>query len=193
MAPTPASTMRFCWRWLAKAQQYDLSSLDGAFDRFFSLFVVHNRLYSHMARVLGQPAGGDRKSATRLFARAVGHEVLRTALTEDEGQSDIQRLGQLIDPDGPFYLISTKGTDEPDADRNRDLRRRLECNEAKTKVEAVLEYLYLIRCNMFHGEKDFDNSQLAIIQPATRVLERVVRAGLDKLEVDARRTPHNAI
>ena len=36
---------RFCTNWLEKAQMYDVHNLQGSFDKFFTLFVVYNRLY----------------------------------------------------------------------------------------------------------------------------------------------------
>jgi hypothetical protein len=60
----------FCARWQTKAAEYDLNTLAGTFDNFFSLFVVYNRLYAATARRLVQTGRikaqdeTDRKSAT---------------------------------------------------------------------------------------------------------------------------------
>ena len=35
----------FCNNWLQKANNIDSSNLQGAFDKFFTLYVVYNRLY----------------------------------------------------------------------------------------------------------------------------------------------------
>jgi len=183
--PSAAMTVRFCRRWLDKAAQYDDRTLEGAFDKFFSVFVAFNRLYSHVCIHSGQVIKGDRKQATEAFASIVGSDRLLATLGDSGGSVDLETLGDLIGPGGSFYLISDGTTDQPDVARNRELRQRLQSSSAVTKVKAVLEYLYLVRCNMFHGSKDFDNQQLRIIQPATRCLERIVHAGLSFVEENA--------
>jgi len=185
MPQSPVMTARFCRRWLEKASRCDDQTLDGAFDKFFSAFVAFNRLYSHVSVHSGRVIKGDRKQATDGFANVVGSQRLLTALAENGGAADLATLRELIRPDGPFYLISDGTTDQPDATRNRALHERLNDPSASTKVKAILEYLYLVRCNMFHGSKDFDNSQLQIIQPATRCLIRIVEAGLRFVDATA--------
>jgi len=51
-------------------------------------------------------------------------------------------------------------------------------------VEALLEYIYQVRCNMFQGEKGFEERQLRILQPCLRSLEQVIGAGLEFLAED---------
>jgi len=180
MVSSTASTKRFCQRWVGKAPAYNDCSLDEAFDKFFSLFVAFNRLYSHMARSRGQPQAPDRTAATELFALAIGHEALHNALLEAD--DDVKDLRNLIRPDGPFYLISDRGQDEPNVKQNRQLYEDLASANSAVAMKAVLTFLYQLRCNMFHGSKDFENQQLEIIRPANRVLDCVVREGLRKLE-----------
>jgi hypothetical protein len=155
--------------------------LQDAFDQFFTLFVAFNRLYSYTAQVAGQGNAGDRRMATRLFAEIVGHQTLLRAITSDGG-ADIELLRQLIEPNGSFFLISGPNPDIPDTERNADLHRRLGNVSACVAAEAVLEYLYQVRCNMFHGSKGFEDRQLQLLQPCLRVLRRVVDAGLGTLE-----------
>ena len=171
-------TMRFCERWLAKAALCDSTSVDGAFDRFFSLFVAFNRLYSDLAAHSGRH--GDRWQATTGFLRNVGTAELHRAL-EAGGGHDLRILAGLIGPNGGFYVAAQQNADAPDMGRNQRLYASLRRGSPFQRVKAALDYLYLVRCNMFHGHKDFDYAQLQIIQPSARCLERVVRAGLEKL------------
>ena len=174
---SPTMTIQFCERWLQKAAEYDDQTLIGAFDKFFSLFVAFNRLYSHICIQSGRTIKGDRKQATNGFANIVGTQRLVEAL-DNGGSQDVTILGDLIQPGGSFYLISDWDSGQPDVARNRQLYEQLRGPNPANRARAVLKYLYLIRCNMFHGSKDFDNKQLEIIRPATRCLERIVRAGL---------------
>jgi hypothetical protein len=155
MPQSAAMTVRFCRRWLEKASLYDDQTLDGAFDKFFSVFVAFNRLYSHVSLHSGQVIKGDQRQATDAFASTVGSRQLLTALGNNGGAADLATLAELIRPGGSFYLISDGTRDQPDLTRNRDLHQRLNDSSAATKVKAVLEYLYLVRCNMFHGSEGF--------------------------------------
>ena len=57
-------TQRFCRRWIEKADNYDDKSLDGVFDKFFSLYVAFNRLYSHLDLRFNGGRKGDKEQAT---------------------------------------------------------------------------------------------------------------------------------
>ena len=179
--PNAEMTKRFCRRWRDKADQYDDTSLDGVFDRFFSDFVAFNRLYTHLNQHAARQVTGDRKQATSRFASVVGADHLLQAIRAGGREDDISRLATLIEPGGGFYLISEHSVDRPDRERNQDLLDRLRGDNPRKKIEALLEYLYQVRCNMFHGAKDFEHRQLQLLQPATRCLECLVRAGLDTL------------
>ncbi len=181
MPSSIAETKRFCNRWLAKAEQYDERSLDGAFDRFFSAFVAFNRLYSHVNQHKDRPVEGDKKKATSRFASVIGADHLWGALRADGRENDMLTLANLIVPGGGFYLISLRSEDQPDLEGDKKLVDDLRGEDPRGKIEALLEYLYQVRCNMFHGDKDFDHRQLELLRPATRCLECVVRAGLGTL------------
>ena len=83
-------------------------------------------------------------------------------------------------------MISERSSGRPDEQENQKLLDELQSGNPSTKVNAVLKYLYFVRCNMFHGSKDFEHRQLEIVRPASRCLERVIRAGLDKLTCSRR-------
>jgi hypothetical protein len=175
-------TRQFCRHWLEKAAQYDATRLEDAFDKFFTLFVAFNRLYFYAAQVAGQPNVGDRRMATRLFPEVVGHDLLWQRLTDNGGEADIRTLQGLIGPDGSFFLISRDADpDANDPERDNELRRLLGSKSHRVVVEAVLEFVYQVRCNMFHGAKGFENRQLQLLQPCLWCLDRVIAVGLEKV------------
>lgn len=179
-------TLAFSMRWISKARLYNSRSLEDAFDRYFSLFVAFNRLYSHLNRHAAHPTTGDRAQATSGFLSALGARRLLLAVEGNGGAADIELLRRLIDPTaGEFFLISDTRHDLPDSLKNQELFDNLGAQSSTTRANAVLTYLYLVRCNMFHGAKDFERRQLRIIEPATRVLQRVVGAGLAFVGEDA--------
>ena len=86
---------RFCTEWLEKAEQYDDGDIHGCYDKFFTLFVVFNRLYAEATFELArrgeitiQPNRSlpDRKGATEytlsFVGQAVFDQLLETQLAE---------------------------------------------------------------------------------------------------------------
>jgi len=173
----------FARRWLEKADGYGTSRTEDAFDRFFSEFVAFNRLYSHFNRRSAHPGTYDSTQATSVFVAAVGAASLMGALESDGAEADIQLLAALIDPVcGDFYLISDRTHGGRDTRANEKLHARLGSRSRNERAIGVLTYLYKLRCNMFHGGKGFERTQMQILQPAARVLRRIVEFGLSSLE-----------
>ncbi|WP_322012703.1 hypothetical protein [Paraburkholderia sp. J12] len=71
---------RFCDRWIEKADSYRSGNLEDLFDRFFTLFVAYNHLYSAAAisyrasldERRAEMLRGDRREATTIMARLIG-------------------------------------------------------------------------------------------------------------------------
>lgn len=76
-----------------------------------------------------------------------------------------------------FFLHDIRGTKEPDLARDEKLADGLR----KHNLLAVLECLYQIRCNIFHGEKDFAPRQAELLAPAITLLEAVVSLSREAL------------
>jgi len=178
MWTTPEYTADFCKRWLCKAHRCDLSDLGGAFDRFVSLFIAFNGLFSHFG--LRSRCRGDRRQATSCFRTAVGEAALLAALREDGGK-DMQALAALIGVGGDFF-VCTDGHHQPDDEADERLKAHLTEGSPTQQVDAMLNYIYSVRCNMFHGHKAFVDSQLRMLRPLCRCLERVVLVGLQRFE-----------
>ena len=173
--------------WLNKAALCLQHSTDipVAFEKFFSLFVAFNIMYSHAAIRLQEPnTREDKKHATRTFALWVGHERILAKLVNPGTADDLTVLPSLILRDGPFFLFwkpNARGVPERDMSKNRQLCQRLGSNQPVVRAEAILEYLYLVRCNIFHGTKALEASQNEILQPSIRCLEQIVELGMEKL------------
>ena len=176
-------TKEFCDRWIRKANEYNVQCLDDAVDKFFSLFVAYDKLCSYMDLTLEKryksKRVGDR--VIRVFPKATGHEKVWRAISDGQGIADIQTLRMLIADNGEFFLIVKKATLGliPNKKENARLHKAMDSAEVEERVEAILEYLYLVRNNIFHGDKGLHPDQLKIIQPSIRCLERVVHLGMN--------------
>lgn len=175
----------FCDRWIDKAQGYRSDELEDLFDRFFTLFVVYNRFYSTAAdlyRGTRDPREalmlqGDRREATTIMSRLIGQRrFLDVAKECPEIAGSCEAISELL-RNQQFFLHSTRGTKDPDLLRDAKLADGLR----RYALLAVLECLYQIRCNFFHGEKEFAPCQARLLVPAIALLERVVQLSRDAL------------
>lgn len=179
---TSPELQRFCDEWLAKAEQYADASVHDCYDKFFTLFVVFNRLYAEgtfeLARrrqVALQPhrALPDRKGATEHTLMILGlprfEELYRTRL-----EPEVSTIANLIDRERFYIKLSL-----PDGDRQREKDLALLAglrSTGKTRALAILDVVYSVRCNMFHGHKGFHRVQVELLQPTIRVLYQVTQA-----------------
>lgn len=185
--------------WNRKAQKYGDQDLRQCFDKFFTLFVIYNRLYAEATFLL------VRRGIVRLERRGLlgrintfpdsraAKDYIRTYLRNrnliDQLEGDIQSneairtVCRLIE-DEEFYIkldvMSGNRLREEDLRLLNSLRSP---NEA-VKARAILDFLYSIRCNMFHGHKGFNEIQVEILRPAIIILQKIVRLLWEKLSGD---------
>jgi hypothetical protein len=86
--------------------------------------------------------------------------------------------------EGRFSLKLDPVTGDRRPAKDRQLLTALESRSRNQKAKAVLETLYSIRCNMFHGQKDFQLHQLALLRPAILLLESTTDVLHQALEQD---------
>lgn len=173
---------RFMEAWMTRARGYGDENQDGCFDKFFTLFVVFNRLYSEATFELNRRGTitlprnrplPDKKGATEYTLEVIGLDRFDQIYDTHLAQK-VEIIAQLIDQE-VFYirLSSPEGERQPEKDRAllADLRAR-----GKTRALAVLELVYKVRCNLFHGHKAFHPIQLELLRPVNHILEHIVGA-----------------
>lgn len=210
----------FCERWLRKADAHHryrrsfsrigrsnslshrsveardptAASLADCFDRFTSLYVAYNRVYTEVGKLLiakdrvRPPRRGryaplpDRRSATEYVVNYYGADRLRDEILQDHPcRQAVDTLAQLIS-EHHFYLHEDYRSGIPDLERDADLARRA----ADYDVYAVLELIYQARCNLFHGAKSFEERQRAILETMSTILRFVAVKVLAQLKKDLR-------
>ncbi len=177
------SIKQFCMRWSDKADKYTEKTTEDVFDRFFSLFVAYNTLYSEITIMLEKKnmhkGTGDRVSATQNVPKYIGQAILFDKLKNLSG--DIDKIVNLI-KNGTFYISTKRDNITPDTAKDNKYIDNIEnINSAqnlanKTKFnEAVLSLIYGVRCNMFHGKKGFDPIQKELLIPMNNILEMLIK------------------
>jgi hypothetical protein len=181
----------FYHNWRAKADELDGVDVRSAFDRFFTLFVIYNRLYAEATFELArQPGSGvvvpngsfpDGKAARKYVGQYLNNEhLIDTVENEVPCAEAIQAIVAFLEQ-GRFFikLHRVNGTRQPDQDR--ELLTKLRSNSKDDRAEAVLDFLYSVRCNLFHGHKSFEGIQIEVMRPANTLLLRVIEILFERL------------
>lgn len=176
---------RFCERWINKAEAYRSEDLEDLFDRFFTLFVAFNRIYSAAAEMrrdglpphLANKLRGDRQEATAVMARLITQARFTDAIGRQPTIADACQAISMLLQDHRFFLHSFRHIGRPDLARDTRLADGLRA----CGLMAVLECLYQIRCNIFHGEKEFAPRQAELLIPANILLETIVSLSRETL------------
>jgi hypothetical protein len=185
----------FYHRWRIKSRDYKADSLVDYFDKFFTLYVIFNRIYSVAIAVLHET--GQLNDLVELGKieklkknRLVDDNVAATTciayfLKEELGdvvadnKSEIEEFDLLIDQHiFNFDLFYGK----PQRNKDLELLEGLRSKNEFEKVESLLRILYNVRCNVFHAEKGYNNEQKFVLGPCNNVLERLVDRLATKLE-----------
>ena len=168
----------FCDSWRAKAAAYSLENIHGAFDRFFTSYVVFNRLYAEATYRLAR--SGHVKLRERFPDSQVAQDYVvqfctAAKLTQawENSANAAAALHEIAGHlrEGRFSLKLDPVTGDPRPAKDLELLEALESRSRNRKAKAVLEALYAIRRNMFHGQKGFHLRQLALLRPAILLLE----------------------
>lgn len=182
----------FCTAWLRKVDRIDTMPLEGVFDKFFTLWVVFNRLYEEAARILvhsGHPLyrhfiirrgnkvflpPPDKISATRGITAFIGKKRLGACIfLNADALRGLNYITESI-RSGMFYLHENYETGEPDTEKDIALVSRA----IDGCVESTLVLIYQARCNLFHGQKAFTESQRELLNGMSTILNEVIECSM---------------
>ena len=175
----------FCTNWLEKAKAYDYSTLQGAFDKFFTLFVVYNRLYVEATfrmsnnnaitlTLSNRTSFPDDKAAKVYSLQYLTSTRLNEAFNNsNECLNAIETLKTII-RENKFNIKLDMVLGTPLRQKDLDLLKTLESTHTDNKMKAITDILYSIRCNTFHGQKGYENSQIELLQPVCILLEKII-------------------
>ena len=144
-------------RWISKAEENVDETLNSEIDKFFSLYVSYNILYS----LISNKNNGDRCSAVRVIAKYIKDNNIESFTNH---KNDISEMIKPVIGHKIFHIYNEK----------RDFKLIEDIEDNKNIEESVLDILYGIRCNMFHGEKELSDNQLLLLSPANKILNTLL-------------------
>lgn len=168
---------------MAKAKRYARAGLNQSFDRFFTLYVVFNHLYAEatfqlanrgQVQIQNRNRFPDAEAAQEYVVQFFGADRFLQQLNCDiPTQAALESLKAQI-RSGNFSLKLNMVTGEAQPEEDANLCRRLIGTNRNEQAAAILEILYAVRCNMFHGRKGFNPIQRQLLDPLSVILERVI-------------------
>ena len=180
----------FCTSWLTKSRTYDSNNLQGAFDKFFTLFVVYNRLYVELTfrlsnkgliNLINRKTFPDANAAKVYSVEYLTSTVLNNAFdSSPDCLIAIEELKNII-RNNTFNIKLNMVTGVPMPDKDSDLLSALESSNTANRMKAITDYLYSVRCNTFHAQKGYTNDQIELLRPICILLEKIIELIFDKL------------
>ena len=157
----------FLDRWKKKGLSYDLNDVSQCFDAFFTAYVPFNFLYDFLAPSISITESN--KIPIKVPKIFLSPQVIAS---DDEIKASVNVIHQL----GEAGCLNLKN---PRWDKKQI--EKLSSNDPMQFSSGVLEIIYGIRCNMFHGEKPVEERQKRILIPCVRILRRLNDLMGDKL------------
>lgn len=181
----------FCERWFQKARGYQGQSIQECFDRFFTLFIVYNRLYTELTlswartkRIKLRGCLPDKKSATECVHEYLGtNHIWSNLQNDDECQQAVSKIRNLLE-NQVFVIKLDRLRGEPRPEEDLKLLNNLRSDNKQREVSALLDIIYSVRCNMFHGHKGFDGVQTEILVPVNILLNKLAVLLYERLSAD---------
>jgi hypothetical protein len=180
----------FCESWQQKARTYSGETVEDHFDKFFTLYVVYNRAYAEatfwLARngqinISRRTSFPDSEAATSYVLKFVSATRFLTAIEGPEQcRNAIAEICRFID-EAQFAIKLDMVYGQPQRDKDLKLAQDLRAASANTRAHAVLEFIYAIRCNTFHGHKRFQPVQVDVLRPTIILLEKAIETVLEVL------------
>lgn len=116
----------FCDRWLDKADRYQTDALEDLFDKFYTLFVPYNRLYSTAAMLYRSTMEererrqhfGDRREATTIMAILIRPSRFSETISNNPELLISCRTISTLLQEHQLFLHTIRSTREPDLARD---------------------------------------------------------------------------
>lgn len=177
--------------WSDKCLSYRGSNLSDYYDIFFSRFVTYNSLYNTIIYskeslgILKKRTNrnthkiverGDKEKATILMAKELSSSELDILFEKPEIIESIESLIEILESHR-FVITHKAGQQVPTDDLL--ILAKLRHTDKKENYLGILELLYNVRCNLFHGSKGYERNQIELLKPINEMIFFIVNSLYD--------------
>ena len=168
-------TLVFSEQWREKGRNYLFDhNPANYFDRFFTAFVLYNCLYNEINRICYLRLERDKNKAVAAAKAFLTSEAILAELTVKSCSDEILNLIQRKE----FYIWKEQ------SDYQSEPVMKLSSPNPNEHIDGLLEIIYGVRCNMFHGEKEFLGNQKIILKPCICIIEKLNDLIIQKFQND---------
>ena len=150
------------------------------FDKYISYFIAFNILYNDYAKRENPNVDlsrGDRK-------RAFG---VRSSISDKDNfvkniSSELEEYVNIIPVDGEEYW----GKEHTDKDGLAcNLKKEFEAKNNEKIIEYLFKWLYIVRCNIVHGDKEYDQNKWdRMLGTSSKLLKEIIMALMPQKNVN---------
>lgn len=168
--------IEFYENWTEKSNQIVGDKLSDVYDNYITLFIMFNNLYNQIPKELARkgdklpPKIYDNIAATDYVVSFLDAKNIMTEFVENGNCEDISSIIRVIDQE-IFYIKFKYGESQRDEDLK--ILENLKSVNHVNKATAILQVVYHVRCNMFHGHKDFKEYQRMLIKPLINIIKTI--------------------
>jgi hypothetical protein len=163
--------------WTKKIKHIEGDSLGAVFEKFSTLYTLHNRLYNDSYRILEQSGKlakrkyRDHEKASIAIIEYLSADLIINSFNRNGNLIDLASIAELIH-NNVFYINLADGKANPEVDNQ--LMNNLRSADSEILSKAALMVIYNLRNNVVHGEKHFEEYQRMLLEPLIRILQTII-------------------
>jgi len=124
----------------------------------------------------------DPQAAKNYVIQYLNSNSINDAFNADENcVHAIERLKDII-RNHEFNIKLNMVTGIPEREKDLELLSKMESNHTDRKIKAVADFIYSIRCNVFHAQKGYVQNQINVLNPVNTILMKLIDLLFDKLK-----------
>ena len=121
------------------------------------------------------------RHATVYLVQFVGARSLLEAIEADQATKEaLESICQLIEK-RRFHILLDMVTGDPHREHDLQLLKDLRSPNQDKRAWAITRTIYAVRCNLFHGHKQFVGVQRELIFPVMIILRKIIDVLHEKL------------
>jgi len=149
------------------------------FDKYISLFIAYNifyNLYKKTRNPLADLSHGDRDRAIEVLSLINERDAYQLFYSI---QSDLEEYISIIPIFREEYWPSNRARNKVAI--SEALKEAYKEGNARKIVEMLLKWLYKVRCNLVHGEKEYNSeAQNRLLSKSSILLDKILQYLLEK-------------
>ncbi|MCK4744940.1 hypothetical protein KAS41_02675 [Candidatus Parcubacteria bacterium] len=159
-------------RWLNKHDDND-----DFFDKYLSLFIAVNIVYNLWAKIKNPDVNFDNGGDKKRFLE-IRKDIIKI-FSQEKFICHIDNLIRILDSNSLYLKVVEEKSKKDIKDALNDVDS---FDNKDKKAEIIWQSFYVIRCNLIHGEKGYNNKQEELLKFVYPILKSCLEEVIKRLE-----------